>query len=99
MTHSGDSKHGKDSGYDEMITVNLDGLAGVNVIMFTVSAYEGGTLKDCESASVDIKSGETHVANFAVSAHDSGNTSSLVLAILFRHPDKGYKLFIDPAQH
>lgn len=89
VTHSGDSKHGKDDGYDEKITINLDGVAGVSVIMFTLSAYSGGTLKDCETASLDIKSGETHVANFSAGGLDSGSMQSAILAILFRHPDKG----------
>ena len=90
VTHSGDQKKGDKSGYDEVIKLKLDELKnkGVSVIMFILSAYDGGTLTDCESASVDMKCGETHLASFSVAGYDSGIRQSLILGILFKHPMK-----------
>ena len=60
-----------------MTTIKLVELKnkGVSVIMFALSAYDGGTLTDCESASVDIKYGETHLANFTVAGTTLGNAN------------------------
>ena len=90
VTHSGDQKKGDKSGYDEMIKLKLGELKnkGISVIMFTLSAYDGGTLTDCESASVDMKCGTKHLANFTVAGYDSGDRQSLILGALFKHPDK-----------
>ena len=63
-----------------MTTIKLVELKnkGVSVIMFVLSAYDGGTLTDCESASVDIKCGETHLANFTVAGYGSFPDSSRI---------------------
>ena len=64
-----------------MTTIKLVQLKnkGVSVIMFALSAYDGGTLTDRESTSVDIKYGETHLANFTVAGYDSGKRQSSIL--------------------
>ena len=50
VVHSGDCKDGRKEGMDETVTINFQKLAGVTAIVFLISAFAGGTLKDCESA-------------------------------------------------
>ena len=88
VLHSGDNKTGLQAGYDEKITINLDAIQGVSSIVFVLSAYSGGTFTDCESAFCEIKQNDTVLSNFSVGAYESGKKTSLILAILFRHPDK-----------
>ena len=57
IVHSGDCKDGRKDGMDETVTINFQKLAGVTAIVFLISAFEGGTLKDCESALCEIKQG------------------------------------------
>jgi stress response protein SCP2 len=57
IMHSGDCKDGRNEGMDETVTINFDKLSGVSAILFLISAFEGGTLKDCESTFCEIKQG------------------------------------------
>ena len=57
IVHSGDCKDGRKDGMDETVTINFQKLAGVTAIVFLISAFAGGTLKDCESALCEIKQG------------------------------------------
>jgi stress response protein SCP2 len=44
--HSGDCKDGRKEGMDETVTIDYKKLAGVTAIVFLISAFAGGTLKD-----------------------------------------------------
>ena len=57
IVHSGDCKDGRKDGMDETVTINFQKLDGVTAIVFLISAFAGGTLKDCESALCEIKQG------------------------------------------
>ena len=57
VVHSGDCKDGRKEGMDETVTIDFKKLAGVTAIVFLISAFAGGTLKDCESAFCEIKQG------------------------------------------
>lgn len=67
VRHSGDNKTGKGEGYDEEITIKLESIPGVSVIVIVLSAFSGGTLKECECASCDIKAADTMVENQTLS--------------------------------
>lgn len=88
VTHSGDCRRGERTGYDEVISIDFDKLTSISVIVFVLSAYSGGVLKDCESAFCEVKQGETVVGTVNAGAVDTGDRTSLILAILFKHPDK-----------
>ena len=92
ITHSGDCKRGDKPGFDEVIKVCLDDVKGVNVIVFLINAFSGGTLAHCESAfceiALDTTEGEKKVlSSVSVASGQAGTSTGLVLCALFRHPD------------
>jgi len=87
IMHSGDCKRGDKPGFDEVIKIHLDEVKGVNVIVFLINAFSGGTLANCESAFCEIKIGENVLSTMSVSCSQSGAVSGLLLCALFRHPD------------
>ena len=87
IKHSGDCKRGEKEGFDETIQISLDEIKGINVIVFLVSAFSGGTLENCESAFCEIKHQSAVVATMSATCAQTGSSTALILCILFRHPD------------
>jgi stress response protein SCP2 len=87
VTHSGDCKRGKKKGLDEVIKISLDEVKGVNVIMFVINAFSGGTLEKCESAYCEIKHSGKVLATMSATCAQTGNSTALLMCALFRHPD------------
>lgn len=87
ITHSGDNKSGDKEGYDEELKVDLSKLTGVSAIVFLLSAFSGGNLKDCESASCQIKQGSNELAMITASGPQSGAKTGFLFFMLFRHQD------------
>lgn len=87
VMHSGDCKRGEKEGFDEIIKISLDDVKGVNVIVFTINAFSGGTLENCESAFCEIKIEDIVLATLSASCAQTGSSSALLMCALFRHPD------------
>lgn len=87
VCHSGDCKRGEKEGFDEVIKVSLDEVKGVNVIVFLISAFSGGTLENCESAFCEIKLNSEVLATLSATSAQTGSSTSLLLCMLFRHPE------------
>jgi stress response protein SCP2 len=51
IKHSGDVSNGEKEGFDEFVTLDLNGLnPSITMMAFVVNAYKGGSFKDVESA-------------------------------------------------
>lgn len=87
IKHSGDCKRGEKEGFDEVIKISLDDVKGVNVIVFLISAFSGGTLENCESAFCEIKLDNEVLATLSATSAQTGSSTSLLMCMLFRHPD------------
>jgi len=83
MNHSGDLSSG-----GEVVTLKLDDLLGVAAIIFVLSAYKCGTLRDCESASVTVKDDIGNVIHSLMVGGLGGDSTGLLMAVVFKHPGK-----------
>ncbi len=83
ILHSGDCKDGRKEGNDETISIHFQQLIGVTAIVFLISAFGGGTLKDCESAFCEIKQGsKVSVYNNCESSLSHCTASHLLVQVL-----------------
>ena len=90
IQHSGDATASSGQGAKgETITVDLDNLSSVAVIVFVISAFSGGTLKECETARCEIFENSQKLADIGASGPQLGDKTGLILFSLFRHPDHG----------
>ena len=81
VVHSGDVKATATGTVKEVIRIDLDRLSNVSVLVFVLSAYEGGTLADCESASVNFNQGSNLLCSLVVGGPEIGKGTSLILGI------------------
>ena len=79
VTHSGDIKATANGSVKEIIHVDLDRIPNVNVLVFVLSAYEGGTLTDCESASANFKQNSNLLCSIVAGGPETGKRTSLIL--------------------
>lgn len=87
VVHSGDCKDGRKEGMDETVTIDFKKLAGVTAIVFLISAFAGGTLKDCESAFCEIKQGSKVLATLNLAGPEVGDKSGVIMCMLYKHCD------------
>ena len=58
LVHSGDNRDGLSDGVDERITLFLSKFpANISFVVFAVNAFQGGTLKDVETANAVFLNG------------------------------------------
>jgi tellurium resistance protein TerZ len=84
ITHSGDCKDGSIEGYDEVITINLERIVNCQAIVIVLSASSGGTLKDCESAMVEVTQSSQVLQSFPCIGPHTGNNTSLLLGMFYK---------------
>jgi tellurium resistance protein TerD len=86
VTHSGDCRRGGKEGCDEHVKLDMNMMENVAVVVFLISAFSGGNLGSCAKASCCVTHNGTHVANMSNDGAQSGDACSLLMCIIFRHP-------------
>ncbi|KAJ1422216.1 TerD domain-containing protein [Ochromonadaceae sp. CCMP2298] len=89
IVHSGDCTHGKKEGFDEQITINIAKLTGVQAIVFLLSAFEGGNLKNCESSMCEVLQGGKPLTAVSAGGPETGSKTGLILFMLYKDQDRG----------
>jgi tellurium resistance protein TerD len=85
--HSGDVKKGEKEGFDETITIEMSKLSGVTAMVFVLSCYSNGDLKDCESAMVEVRNMTAGKTLNNSTLPPKSSKSGFLVGILFKHPD------------
>jgi len=100
ITHSGDEVAGKPGGIQEMVWVSMQKLpAHVNLLLFVVAAYAGGSLRDVANGKLHIME-ERESNKLAVFEMEQSTASVDVVAVMFRDRSCWKARIIDvPAQH
>ena len=92
IVHTGDNRDGAGEGIDEAVTVFMDRVPPhIQVIALVVSAYQGGTFINVETATAHVQ--EVHAGGvnpmFDVAVGCHGNHTSLLLCLMHRDEATG----------
>ena len=90
IKHSGDNLTGEGAGDDEVISVNLEGLAAnVKHLVFTVNSFRGQSFMDVANAGCRIYDGKNILTSYNLA--EKGNHTGLIMVDVYRHND-GWKV-------
>jgi tellurium resistance protein TerD len=87
VVHGGDCRGKDKNNFSETVKIALGGLEGVSVIVFLVSAFTDGCLEACESATCKVLHDSDVLAKMSNTRLQMGTSASLMLFMLFKHPD------------
>lgn len=96
VTHSGDEFHAKGHGIQEQVWINFQRLANVELLIFVVAAFSGGSLADVSDGRVHVMQ-ESEAHQSAIFEMERSQGAVDIVAVIFRGADGWTLRLVDRA--